>query len=87
MKNNEQMENIMNNCRSFKKNRCSYQCPYYQDGSVSSLCNKYNNKVLVYDGYVINITIKFLFMMVKFHLLDVKSAGWKLRNRTLKTKK
>jgi len=42
----------MNNCRSFKKNRCSYQCPYYQDGSVSSLCNKYGNKVLAYDGKI-----------------------------------
>ena len=32
-----------------KKERCSYRCPYYLDGPVLSLCNKFN-EVLVYDG-------------------------------------
>lgn len=31
------------------KERCSYRCPYYQDGPVLSLCNKYKKK-LHYDG-------------------------------------
>jgi len=31
------------------KERCSYVCPYYQDGPVLSLCNKYK-KQLHYDG-------------------------------------
>lgn len=33
------------------KERCSYKCPYYQDGPVLSLCNKYN-KQLKYDGQI-----------------------------------
>jgi len=31
--------------------RCSYKCPYYQDGSVLSWCNKYK-KQLHYDGCI-----------------------------------
>ena len=33
------------------KERCSYKCPYYQDGPVISLCNKYK-KQLRYDGNI-----------------------------------
>ena len=29
--------------------RCSYQCPYYQDGAVYSWCNLYK-KTVRYDG-------------------------------------
>jgi len=31
--------------------RCSYKCPYYQDGPVFSLCNKHK-KQLRYDGNI-----------------------------------
>ena len=31
--------------------RCSYKCPYYQDGPVISLCNKHK-KQLRYDGNI-----------------------------------
>lgn len=33
------------------KERCSYKCPYYQDGPVISLCNKHK-KQLRYDGNI-----------------------------------
>ena len=33
------------------KERCSYKCPYYQDGPVLSLCNKHK-KQLRYDGKI-----------------------------------
>ena len=33
------------------KERCSYKCPYYQDGPAISLCNKFH-KVLRYDGRI-----------------------------------
>ena len=32
--------------------RCSYSCPYYQDGAVMSICTKYNNAILQYDGKI-----------------------------------
>ena len=33
------------------RERCSYKCPYYQDGPVLSLCNKHK-KQLRYDGKI-----------------------------------
>ncbi len=32
------------------KINCSYSCPYYQDGPVISLCNKFG-KILEFDNY------------------------------------
>lgn len=31
--------------------RCSYSCPFYQDGAVFSVCNRYHKK-LKYDGKI-----------------------------------
>ena len=32
--------------------RCSYSCPYYKDGPVMSICTKYGNARLQYDGKI-----------------------------------
>lgn len=37
--------------RRHNEERCSYSCPYYQDGAVLSLCNKHA-KTLRYDGQI-----------------------------------
>ena len=34
---------------TYNKERCSYKCPYYQNGAVLDLCNKFN-EILVNDG-------------------------------------
>ena len=41
------------NVRKFDKNkkRCSYQCPYYRDGSTYSWCILYSEAVR-YDGCI-----------------------------------
>ena len=32
--------------------RCSYGCPYFKGGAVMSICAKYNNAWLQYDGKI-----------------------------------
>ena len=33
------------NIKRYSSTQCSYQCPYYQDGPVMSICNKFHEQV------------------------------------------
>lgn len=48
-KDNEGGVRVERPVRRWDEEHCSYQCPYYMDGAVLSLCNKFG-KHLKYEG-------------------------------------